>query len=111
MPTHSQNLENNADEIKGIIADMKDKSKKEIETKIAEQMEVSQRTAERHYKRFKPIEHPTFELGEYKKESACKVLRGVNNAIDDIEGNVEDIKDKLELFHKAAITISTIKTF
>lgn len=108
---HSQKLESNADEIKSIIADMKDKSKKEIETKIAEQMEVSQRTAERHYKRFKPIEYPTFELGEYKKESACKVLRSVNNAIDDVEENIEDIKDKLDMLHKAAITISTIKTF
>jgi len=108
---HSQKLESNADEIKGIIEDMKDKSKKEIENKIAEQMEVSQRTAERHYKRFKPIEHPTFELGEYKKESACKVLRSVNNAIDDVEENIEDIKEKLDLLHKAAITISTIKTF
>ena len=35
---HSQKLESNADEIKGIISDLRDKDKKEIVHKIASQM-------------------------------------------------------------------------
>ena len=71
MATHAQNLENNADEIKGIIEDLKGKDKQEIEAQLAYQMKVSLKTAQRYYKRFKPIEHPHLELGEYKKDSAC----------------------------------------
>ena len=41
MPNHAQNLENNADEIKGIISDLRNKDKNEITHKIASQMGVS----------------------------------------------------------------------
>ena len=107
---HQQKLESNAEEIKGIIEDLKGKDKQEIEAQLADQMGVSLKTAQRYYKRFKPIEHPHFELGEYKKDSACKILRGVNDAVEEIE-MMEDTKEKLELFDKAAKIISKVKTY
>tara|TARA_R100001594_G_scaffold23647_1_gene46330 strand:+ start:1047 stop:1376 length:330 start_codon:yes stop_codon:yes gene_type:complete len=107
---HSQKLESNVDEIKGIIEDLKGKDKQEIEAQLANQMKVSLKTAQRYYKRFKPIEYPHFEIGEYKKDSACKILRGVNDAIEEIE-IMKDTKEKLELFDKAATIISKVKTY
>ncbi len=107
---HSQRLESNADEIKGIIEDLKGKDKQEIEQKIMDQMEVSLKTAQRYYKRFKPIEYATFEIGEYKKDSACKILRGVNDVVEDIE-LIKDPKEKLELFDKCATIITKVKTY
>tara|TARA_R100000781_G_C4071718_1_gene124675 strand:+ start:348 stop:677 length:330 start_codon:yes stop_codon:yes gene_type:complete len=107
---HSQRLESNAEEIKSIIEDLKGKDKKEIEEKIMDQMNVSGKTAQRYYKKFKPIEYAVFEIGEYKKDSACKILRGVNDVVEEIE-IMEDTKEKLELFDKAATIISKVKTY
>ena len=110
MPNHAQNLENNADEIKGIISDLRDKDKKEIVHKIASQMGVSERTAERYYKRFKPIEYASFELGENKKEGACRITRAVSEEVEIIE-NLVDSEKKLELLDKCASILSKIKTY
>tara|TARA_R100000734_G_C3256412_1_gene56372 strand:- start:306 stop:635 length:330 start_codon:yes stop_codon:yes gene_type:complete len=107
---HSQRLQINADEIKGIISDLKDKDKKEIVYKIASQMGVSERTAERYYKRFKPIEYASYELGENKKESACKITRAVSGEVEIIE-NLDDSEKKLELLDKCANILSKIKTY
>ena len=107
---HQQKLESNAEEIKSIIEDLKDKDKQEIENKIAEQMGVSLKTAQRYYKRFKPIGYATLEIGEYKKDTACKILRALNDAIEDIE-TIIDTKEKLESLDKAATIISKVKTY
>ena len=107
---HSQRLESNAGEIKGIIEDLKGKDKQEIEAQLADQMGVSLKTAQRYYKRFKPIEYATFEIGEYRKDAACKILRALDDVIEDIE-LVKDPKEKLDLLDKAATVQTKVKTY
>ena len=107
---HSQKLESNVDEIKGIIEDLKGKDKQEIEAQLANQMKVSLKTAQRYYKRFKPIEYASFELGENKKEGACRITRAVSGEVEIIE-NLVDSEKKLELLDKCASILSKIKTY
>tara|TARA_R100000234_G_scaffold103683_1_gene73237 strand:- start:374 stop:733 length:360 start_codon:yes stop_codon:yes gene_type:complete len=115
---HSQQLENNYDEVMGVLNDNQDKPKSEVKRILMNQIKIngkyiSEKTAGRYYDRFNVAEYPSLELNDNKKEVNTMLTRSLKSVINDI--NLlpiecdEDIKKQVELFKEVATTNNLIK--
>tara|TARA_Y100001951_G_scaffold1555_1_gene1064 strand:- start:311 stop:655 length:345 start_codon:yes stop_codon:yes gene_type:complete len=112
---HSQALQSNSEEIKALLHENKDKTKREVKLLLMRTFKCSDKTAGRYYDRFMIAEYPILELSDNKKEVNTKLTRALLGIVDDINTlsseNTSEIKEQLELLAIAAKVNNDIKTY